>query len=170
VTFEEAASILTEFVAVSLGRTLPRDVTKLILVPLNLWSSRKEAEHFRLEARKAMQSTVTTDRGGWYYLHYGNCGIQSFVEGGMFFLIWFSDNFDLKTNLKFVRTIAAKWANYSTHHPTVPLTAPKVHRLEESNKKKRELEEYIERLVNKSLVVLCGFVLTRPVERRLLCV
>lgn len=71
--------VLTDYVA-SIGRTLPKDVANLILQPLGLWKTRKEAKLFREEARKAMQST-RTNRGGWFYIHYGNCGVQSFLEG-----------------------------------------------------------------------------------------
>ncbi len=80
ITAEELREILSRFVH-KLGRHLPRDVLNLIVAQCRpwMWNSSAEAQAFRREARLAMQGTKT-NHGGFAYMHYGNCGVQSYVD------------------------------------------------------------------------------------------
>jgi hypothetical protein len=80
ITAVELAAIMREFVQ-SIGRQLPRDVIHLILGYCKdwMWIDNEHAQQFRLEARKAMQATKTSN-GGFVHMNFGNCGVQSFLH------------------------------------------------------------------------------------------
>lgn len=75
----ELCDRLTTWVREQLNKTLPLDVLKIITGHLGLWSGLDEAKTFRGEYRRAMMSTTSGERGGWAYMHYGNCGVQKFA-------------------------------------------------------------------------------------------
>jgi hypothetical protein len=80
VTAVELAQMMRDFVQ-SIGRQLPRDVINIILSYCKswIWIDDEHAQNFRLEARKAMQATKTSN-GGFVHMNYGNCGVQAFVH------------------------------------------------------------------------------------------
>ena len=60
------------------GKTMPKDVLGLILRYLNLFTDMRAAKDFRTKAREAMKATRSGP--GFLNMHYGNCGVQKFVE------------------------------------------------------------------------------------------
>ncbi len=79
-TRAELAAVLVECVARLLRRTLPRDVALLIAARCGpAWRDEEHARRFRERARRAMQATRTA-AGGFAYVHFGNCGMSSFVD------------------------------------------------------------------------------------------
>jgi hypothetical protein len=80
-TAAELAAVLVQCFARLINRTLPRDVALLIAERTRpgLWRDAAHARQFRAAARKAMQATKTS-LGGFAHYHYGNCGMQSFVD------------------------------------------------------------------------------------------
>lgn len=84
-TGDQYASMMRQYVAETLGRTLPKDVVSIILGYCRswIWANKAEALEFRAKARNAMQATRKETGPGFYHIMYGNCGIQGFINDDM---------------------------------------------------------------------------------------